>query len=145
MWNSTWCRSNKQLRAKPEEKFSSAEHSMLVCGNLGLNCSWLSFFSPSRVMLPFVLGLHGVNIYTCMYKHTDIWNEWSLKELGWAINCSQLIPQLFAKAIPEPIYLRNVWRCTYHLASGFCFLSGFTQVQPLVCFLWVKFTGKRLD
>lgn len=52
------------------------------------------------------------------------------------------MPQLLGGEIKvsKHIQLRNVWRCTYHLA--FVFLSGFTQVQPFICLLWVKFTGK---
>lgn len=77
IWNSTWCGSNKQLRAKPnDENCSCAECSMLiVLWQLWSHiCSWLSSFSPTRVALPFVLGIHVVNIYICTYTH--IYVEW---------------------------------------------------------------------
>lgn len=67
--------------------------------------------------------------------------------IGWATRSSlpaHSVPQLFGGEIrvSKHIHLRKVWRCTYHLAFNFCFLSGFTQVQPFICLLWVKFTGK---
>ena len=53
-----------------------------LCGTLHINCFMETgltsvadypFFSPTRVALPFVLGIHVVNIY--IYVHTHIFVE----------------------------------------------------------------------
>lgn len=61
-------------QGQTKRSFSHVHRSMLFYGNLGLIYSWLSSFSPTRVPLPFVLGMNTCCKYICTYPHTYI--EW---------------------------------------------------------------------
>lgn len=73
-------------------------------------CSRLSSFSPARVALPFVLGIHVVNIYICTHTHTRGMNG-ALKSQDEPPEyaCSKLIAQQFGEEmkLPESVHLRN--------------------------------------
>lgn len=78
-----------------------------------------------------------------------MWNEWSLKELGWATRVCLLKINSTAvwrrnEVVTESILLRNVWRYTYQLAFSVYVLwvVSLKSVIFHVCFWLVKFTGK---
>ena len=70
------------MREQQTAQGQTKRRELQLCGTLHINCFMENgltsvadyhFFSPTRVALPFVLGIHVVNIY--IYVHTHIFVE----------------------------------------------------------------------